>query len=549
MPAVLSRLRLLLPAFLAFLSLLPPAVHARAHARHQDAAAPVVYTVSRVDAASRTVRVTCEAPLAGEVTFSLPYWVPGNYEPVPLRRSVANVRLHLNGGQEVPLREDSGHGSWSARIPEGAHATLTYTVRAAEGAGSRGLSHLYVGGDTAFMLPVACLVYLPGSEARPCELRLELPAGWTALAPLEKTEGGFRARDYEQLGDSPVEMGRLAPGSLAVASLEAAHRPLRIITNGPAAAHVETLEEVGRMALEAGATLFGDTPFPEYAMGLHAGSGGEEGITGLEHARAATMAFGGWYPLDDRNVRGRGASLIFHEVFHAWNVKTLRPAEFTPYHLERAPRCRTLWFAEGFTDYYGSLLPRRAGLWKTSTYFYEEVARAYARYAGSPGRRKTSLMRASEISFHNPVYGEGDGTSYYVKGMLAGLLLDLDIRSRTGGRKSLDDVMRWLYRRYGPGHPGYPDDFLTGAIQAATGVDLAPECHSYLETADDLPLRDRLARFALRLERDGDDWRITEDPAAPESARRLRDAWLAPDGPRTGGASAGDRLLAFEFAH
>jgi predicted metalloprotease with PDZ domain len=497
----------------------------------------ITYRISHLDTAARTVRVECSVTASGAVTFALPRWVPGNYEPLPLRKHLSTFRLQVPGGAAIPLRENANEWTWHATIPDGQRATLTYTVHASEGEGSRGISQLYVGRTAAFMLPVACLVYMKGSESLPCELALQLPAGWAAAVPLPEHAGQFMAHSYEELGDSPIEMGRPGPGGLVTSAATAAGRPLRVVTSGRPAASRKTLEQVSRMAVEASASLFGSIPFPDYTVGLHAARGQEAGIAGLEHARAATMVFGGWYPLDDANMRGRGATLVFHEVFHAWNVKASRPAEFAPYQLDRPPRCRTLWFAEGFANYYGAVLPLRCGLWKSRAILYEEIAAAYSSYIDSSGRRRTSLVRASEVSYENPIYGEGDGTSYYVKGMLVGLLLDLDIRARTGGRRSLDDVMRWVYRRYPASRGGYPDDFMRLAIREAAGLDLSRECHSYLETAEELPVPERLAENGVLLT--GDDkgfWRIREDPDSDATVRARREDWL-----HVGAASAARR--------
>jgi predicted metalloprotease with PDZ domain len=271
-------------------------------------------------------------------------------------------------------------------------------------------------------------------------------------------------------------------------------------------------------------------PFPEYTAAYHAATGRSGEVGGLEHARSATMVFGAGYPLDDDHLRGRAATLVFHEVFHAWNVKALRPAMFSPYRYDREPRCRTLWFAEGFTNYYGALLPVRCGYWAKDDLLRDEIADTYAAYARSSGRRATSLMRASEITFDSAVFGEGEGTSYYDKGMLVALVLDLQIRARTEGERSLDDVMRWLYDRYGAPKGGYPEEFLPAAIRRAAGLDMERECRRYLETADDLPVADALALVGLRLSETRGRWRVADDPSAPAAARRRRDGWLKGDG-------------------
>ena len=136
-------------------------------------------------------------------------------------------------------------------------------------------------------------------------------------------------------------------------------------------------------------------------------------------------------------------------------------------------------------------------------------------------------MRASAITFDNRRYGEGDGTNYYVKGMLAACLLDLDVRSRTRGAKSLDDVMRWVYREY-PGQPRAAIRTTSSPARSSPrpASNLSRECHSYLETTDDLPLAGHLALAGLKLIQDDNGTRIVEDPAAPADAVRLRRAWL-----------------------
>ena len=202
---------------------------------------------------------------------------------------------------------------------------------------------------------------------------MSLPEGWSAFAPLPGERDFFHARDFDQLGDLPVEMGVQAPGALAVGVTQAAKHPLRVITSGLAAASMATLEEVTRRALEAHAALFGAVPFPDYTIEMHAGTGVTDGIVGLEHARAATLAFWDAYPLTEQNLRGRGASLVFHETFHAWNVKTVRPAELSPVPPGPDPHCPTLWFAEGFTDYYADLEPVRCGYWTRPDLFYDEA--------------------------------------------------------------------------------------------------------------------------------------------------------------------------------
>ncbi|MBI3911807.1 MAG: M61 family metallopeptidase [Armatimonadetes bacterium] len=498
--------------------LLAALIAAAPPSRCQRDPAGVHYEVSNFDAARGTCRVTVEVPGGGDLTFALARWVPGYYWPFAARHYISDVALRLQEGGAIRLREDSKRWTWHATVPQGRATTLTYTVRAGEDAGNRGLAHAFVAPDEAFFLPVSCLVYVKGQERLPHTLRV---VGNRTICPLPVRDGAFQAANWDELADSPVEVG---PRDLHTYTWSG--RVVRLITSGPRACDFGPLAGVTRRALDEMAALFGGTPFPDYTCQLHFGEGRPRGVIGLEHARSATLIFGEQDWPTNETLRGAATNLIFHEQFHAWNAKAFRPAVLTPYRYDANPRCGTLWFVEGFTSYYGALLPVRAGVW-TREQFYADAAHAYDRTLRSAGRGRTSLRRASEAAFASPVYGEGEGTSYYNQGQLVAMLLDLRLRTLSDGRRSLDDVMRWVFRQYPSDKRGYADDFLPGAIRQATGLDLSAECTRFIDGVADLPVEQYLALAGLRVEQIEGRPRITEDPMASPQAVALREGWLS----------------------
>ena len=500
---------------------LPPAVGMRQPA----AATPIRYHLERVpprpvgDAtAPASTRVRIRVDRDGPVTFALPRWVPGFYADVNWRRYLRNVRLRLDNGEQVPLEADDQRWTWAGTVPPGERGVLEYDLTPSEDDHTRGMSHHYHGARSVFLLPASTFLYVPGEEDAPCELTVDPEFGPAAAIPLPLKGSHYEAESFHQLADSPLDLGQVEIDRFAWRGV-----PVRVAVTGSRTCSPAALRNATRRALEAAHGVFGGVPFPDYTLQVHFGSGRGSGVGGLEHARSATLAFADRFRLTDESVRGHPVNLVFHEVFHAWNIKALRPHEFTPYRYQELPRSRALWFAEGFTQYYGMLLPQRSGLWPRAQ-FYRALETSWSRYANSAGRNRTSLARASEITVSNPRYGEGDGTNYYEKGLLAAALFDLRIRSATGNRHSLDDVMRWLYQRYPVGKGGYPAEFFLQAVQGATGLDLSAEYAAWIEGTDDLPLRSYLARAGLRLQGGA----ITEDPAAGSTALTLREGWLPP---------------------
>jgi len=298
---------------------------------------------------------------------------------------------------------------------------------------------------------------------------------------------------------------------------------------------VRSIEKIVR----AEAAMWGQQPMKQYTFMVHYLD--KNGGDGMEHTSSTHIS----QPVSLATVAADSAAFMnrievfAHEFFHTWNMKRLRAAELGPWDYTRENPTRTLWIGEGITNYYGARTLHRAGLVDSAGYL-ARVAGAVGQLQRSPGR----LLMSAEQSSYNAWFFDAvplrqktnfrnTNISYYNKGELLGWLLDLDIRAKTGGRKTLDDVMRLMWQRfwlgrttsyYLQGH-GYTVEDFRQAVETVAGSSYADFFRRYVAGVDELPYDDVLGRVGLRLTRAEDKYALTLDPAAPGSA--LGAAWLA----------------------
>jgi predicted metalloprotease with PDZ domain len=269
----------------------------------------------------------------------------------------------------------------------------------------------------------------------------------------------------------------------------------------------KVLADVTRLSEEAVA-VFGVTPFDEYwhLFQLVPYPFGHA----VEHESSAS------YVVQDRIFASADGydgfvSIIAHEFFHAWNVKRIRPAALWPYDYSTPQLTRLHWVTEGVTSYYEGVLLARAGLLDEDG-VYRWIANSIRNLQSSPGRLVTSAELSSLTAWHTG-YGDGNpnqAISFYLKGSLLGLLLDLTIRDATEGAKGLDDVMRLLWERYYAQGQGYPEDGFQSAAEEVTGRSLAEFFSRYVAGTEELPYDEVLGIVGLSATQVANE----EDPAA-----------------------------------
>jgi predicted metalloprotease with PDZ domain len=327
------------------------------------------------------------------------------------------------------------------------------------------------------------------------------PAEWkvaTGLPPVAGQVNTFRAENFDILYDSPFEVSNFKQIDFQVRGV-----PHRIVIDGEGNYDPERMRRDVQKIVEAETSMLGEIPYHDYTFILHlrANTGG-----GLEHLNSTALGFRRFNFADEKGWRGFHG-LVAHEFFHLWNVKRIRPDALGPFDYTKENYTRELWVAEGITEYYAHLMVRRAGLASNEIYL-DHLARQIKDFQETPGRK---IMSAEESSFNSWIKfyrpdenSDNSEISYYDKGELLGLLLDLDIRRRTNNAKSLDDVMRYLYTEfYKKGRNYGPADFQK-TCELLAGASLDPFFSRYVRGRDELAYNDFLAASGLRLDQDGE---------------------------------------------
>jgi predicted metalloprotease with PDZ domain len=527
---------------------------------------PIRYSITSNDCAAHVfdVTVTVAAPAADGQVFSLPAWIPGSYMIREFARNVVRIRAE-SGGRKVALKKRDKH-TWQA-APCAAELTLSYQVYAWDlsvRTAHLDQTHAFFNGSSVFL----CVA---GQERIPHVVDIQRPADdackrWrvaTALTELKARRYGFGtyiAGDYDELIDHPVELGEFV-----LATFDAHGVPHDIVITGNVPnLDVTRLSADLQKICEAQIAFFEPkskrAPMSRYVfMTLAVG----DGYGGLEHrASTALICARSDLPVKGQEEVSNGyrtyLGLCSHEYFHTWNVKRIKPAAFAPYDLAQEGYTSLLWLFEGFTSYYDDLFLVRTGLIDAQAYLALLAKTVNGVLRGS-GRRKQSVAESSFDAWVK-YYRQDENApnaivSYYTKGSLVALGLDLTIRAETNGRKSLDDVMRALWQQYGRqfyarhGGAGVGEDEVETLFEQVSGLKLKRFFDRYIRGTEDLPLAELLAPLAVLYSDDRKNAkpamgiRVTRGSAGGDA----RVASVHEGGPgHRAGLSAGDQLLAMD---
>jgi predicted metalloprotease with PDZ domain len=448
-----------------------------------------------------SVTLSVHAPLAEGETLRLPAWIPGSYMIREFSRNIVEIKA-WQAARPVLLEKIDKHtwktGPLASTAPLQVE-TLVYAWDLSVRCAHLDQSHGFFNGTQLFLSVV-------GRENTPHQVEICRPEGaaystWRVATTLPVAPGkgvdehGFGVRlaaDYDELIDHPVEMGSFESLGFMVSGV-----PHRMVITGRGRFDLQRLSADLQKVCSAVARLFGDSlPFDQYLFLVMAVG---DGYGGLEHRASSALicarndlpAFGE-ESIDDA-YRGF-LGLCSHEYFHAWHIKRIKPRAFIPYKLYEENYTRLLWVFEGFTSYYDDLALIRAGLISAKEYL-GLIAKTISAVERNSGRLKQSLADSSFDAW-TKYYRQDENSpnaivSYYQKGALVALGLDLTIRLKSDGRFSLDDVMRHLWKHYGRSVGGVPEEAMPQIIHAATGVDVGKDIAAWVMGHADVPL-DRL---------------------------------------------------------
>lgn len=463
---------------------------------------PIRYRIVPSDPAAHLFTVTCsiaDPNPAGQVV-RMPTWIPGSYLIREFARNV--VSLHAeSAGKPVPVAKIA-KDAWRCE-PCAEPLCLTYEVYAWDlsvRAAHLDEQHAYFNAPSVF-------IYAEGKAERACEVEIVPPEGeryrdWRVATSMRRADaqpydfGRYAADNYDELADHPVEMS-----AFTLVQFEAGGARHDIAISGRHRCDTERLARDLRRLTQWHIDLFGNAPeskapFDHYTfIVLVVG----EGYGGLEHRASTTLLCArDTLPTPERTGVDDDyrtfLGLASHEYFHSWNVKRIKPAAFTPYDLTQENYTRLLWAFEGFTSYYDDLALVRSGLISMADYL-EIVGKNISTVLRTNGRLKQSVAEASFdawIKYYRPDENAPNAlVSYYVKGSLVALALDLKLRRDS--QVSLDEVMRALWIAHGQSGIGVPENGVQRIADCVSGLDLADFFARYVDGTEDLPLAELLA--------------------------------------------------------
>jgi len=423
----------------------------------------VYYKVSCVKPETHYVMVEMKVdnPKGNFVDFIMPVWTPGSYKVREFARNVE--QFSASGDNQSLISKKVNKNTWRVSFKKGvSHVTVSYQVYAFE----YGVRTSYVDQFQAFLHGVSVFMYADGYQSQKCKVAFEKPNTWqkiTVALPMNG-ESEYEAENYDLLADSPF-----AIGNHDIIEFTASGIKHRVAMLGEGNYDSEKIKTDFTKIIEKEYSIFNDHPSPEYVIFIQ---NVEAGGGGLEHLNSQTSVITRWAYTNDAKYKAFLA-LMAHEYFHLWNVKRLRPIELGPFDYTKEVYTNMLWIAEGFTAYYDDLFLKRCEIYKDDEYL-GIIATTLNKIENLPGNKVQSLAMSSFdawIKLYIPdENSDNSSVSYYSKGMLAALVIDLEIIKRTNGKKKLDDVLRYLYTEYYKNKKrGFTEEEFAAALEMVAG--------------------------------------------------------------------------------
>ncbi len=475
----------------------PPLSHAPTEvlpiAGSKDIGQDIQYTLSFENAAQHyiTVRAVFPAKANSDVELRMAVWTPGSYLIREYARQIEGLRAVDSKGAALPFTKVSKN-RWSFHTGSEAGLIVEYKLYCRE----LSVRTNFVDADSVILNGAPTFLTMTDDKVRAHTVTLQIPDGFKpAVSALDSdAPNTFHAKSFDELVDSPI----IASRDLVIGSFEVNQVKHRLVHLGDSSQWdlQEALLDVEQLT-RAEARFWGVLPYAHYDfLNVILGGGG-----GLEHLDSTLMLASPLGTKKSKDYR-KWLGLVAHEFFHTWNVKRLRPKALGPFAYESENYTRSLWIAEGITSYYDDLLLRRAGLLDEKQYL-ERLGGQIRSLQTTEGRLVQTLSTASYDAwikhYRRDENSANTSISYYTKGAVVAFLLDAEIRKGSGGKASLDDVMRTMYEKYA-GETGYtPEQFRAVASEAAQ-TDLSEFFVSALDSTQELDYSRAIAYFGLQLD-------------------------------------------------
>jgi predicted metalloprotease with PDZ domain len=455
----------------------------------------VLFVLSMEQPAAHTYHVdmSYKGTMGEIVDLKMPMWTPGYYGILDFPKNVRNFRAADGTGKQL-VWEKTTENCWRVCSNHSSEIKVAYDVLAT----TPFVANCYLDENRGYIMPAGMFFHIADRLDQPVTLTIRPYGSWTDIATgLDAVPGKkntFIAPDVDTLYDSPILIGNLERlPSFTIRGIVhdfVSYRP----GNFDRQEFIKNLKAV----IEAGINIIGEVPYKHYTfISIGPGQGG------IEHLNSTSFSFSS-DGLNSRAGMSRALSFLAHEYFHHYNVKRIRPVALGPFDYDKPNLTNMLWVSEGFTVYYEYLMLARAGL-MTQQELLQALGRNIAAYENSTGRFFQSATQSSFESWtQGPFVKRGEGISktisYYDKGPVLGWLLDLKIRHETQNKRSLDDVMRTLYREfYKEKQRGFTDQEFRDVCERLAGVPLT-DIFEYASTTSDIDYAKYLGYAGLELE-------------------------------------------------
>ena len=463
------------------------------------------YTVNLFNPNAHTFKVTLtiKTPNKNGQILSLPAWIPGSYMIRDFAKNITTIKAYSDK-QTVHINKID-KSTWQVDAVE-ADLTLEYEVYAWDlsvRSAHFDMTHAFFNGTSLFLMP-------HGFENETCTVNIEKPTDtkystWKTTTSLKSINidslgfGTYQANNYDDLIDHPVEIGTHTEFDFNVENTT--HK---MAFTGIHRADVIRLKQDLTKICQTHCTMFGELPELNEYVFLTMVTG--DGYGGLEHRSSTSlMCSRDDLPLvteaKEPNEKYRNyLGLCSHEYFHTWNIKRIKPDNFIPYDLTAETYTRQLWAFEGITSYYDELALIRSGVISLDSYL-ELIGQTITRVLRGKGRFNQSIAESSFEAW-TKFYKQDESApntivSYYAKGALLALCLDLTIRKKNNNKKSLDDVMRYLWINFGKKSIGLAEGEIETIVSKVSGIDFSVFFEKYLYGVEELPLEELLSEFGI----------------------------------------------------
>lgn len=455
----------------------------------------ITYNLEMEEPQTHFFKVTMDITEFPENTMlvTMPAWTPGSYDIADFARHVRNVDARNRNGEPLNVMKKD-KSTWKIECDDNREISFTYEVYADQlsvHTSHLDASHGYLNGTNIFM-------YIDGYKDQTSELVIRPYKNWKISTGLEKVgENRYRAINYDILVDCPIEIGTHRSRFFTVDGKE--HE---IVLYGSGNEDEDRIVSDVKKIVESYKDLFKGLPYKRYVFIFHLLPEDESG-GGLEHLNSTTIDVDR-YIFSPRKKYLQFLSVTSHEFFHVWNVKRIRPVELGPFNYKQENYTTLLWLAEGFTNFYGALMLYRSGLTDEKEYF-KHLAESIKFYELQPGAKKVSVSDSSFdswIKLYRPSPNNiNNYVSYYLKGEVIALLLNLRILESTGSQKSLDDMFRQLYEKFKKDGKGYTEKDVLNALKDATGQDFTDFFNDYVRSPGKIDFDRELKKIGYNLKR------------------------------------------------